>query len=529
MIPRRICLLGSVLLTLLPAFNGWSSTEVSTGLTGMTAAMVTAESLPASITLSNLNQTYDGEAKLPTVVTQPAGLSIELTFNGESTPPVGAGIYRVVAKVIDPSYVGTASGTFTISRATPVVSWDEPPAITYGTPLGSAQLNATADVPGTVIYDPPAGTVLAAGSHRLLTAVFAPSDTANFNTVSAATTISVNKALALVTLAGLSQPYDGTPAAVSPRTVPANLKVSVEYDENTAEPVFPGEHRITAIVDDANYVGSAFDAMNITITALVRHAPRLTGGIDGSLQILSPENVVLRGNAWISGDLLVPGTPSLALHGLPMIAGTYDATGVEHPSDYTVSIDGGSVIRYLVRRIDPLTMPVVAPPPLPIGSRDVTVDAANSTVGDFATIRDLTLDNASTELAVPAGSYGVLTARGGGGFVFGRAGAIQADVYHVQRLMLTANSHLRIAGPVMLVLANGMTVSGVLGDVDHPEWLTLAFAAGDVNLLPDSRLYGSVVAPDGDVIIESGAAIIGEVVSDRLTIRQDAVLAEPRR
>jgi hypothetical protein len=529
MTPRRISFLGSVLLTLLPALAWGASAELPSPSSGLLAAVSAAEALPASIILSNLTQTYDGSAKLPTVVTQPAGLTVVLTFNGETTPPVGAGMYRVSAKVVDPSFAGSASATLTISRATPVVSWDEPTSITYGVPLGLAQLNATADVPGTVTYDPAVGTLLPAGRHQLLTAVFTPSDTANFNTVSAATSISVNKALALVTLAGLSQPYDGTPAAVVPHTVPANLKVSLEYDESAVEPVFPGEHRITAIVDDANYVGSAFDAMNITITALVRHAPRLIGGIDGSLQVLSPENVVLRGNAWISGDLLVPGTPSLALHGLPMIAGTYDAAGLEQPSNYTVSIDGGSVIRYLVRRIDPLTMPVIAPPPLPSGSRDVTVDTANTAVGDFTTIRDLTLDNAATELAVPAGSYGVLTSRGDGGFVFGRAGATQTEVYHVQRLMLTANSRLRIAGPVMLVLANGMTVSGVLGDVDHPEWLTLALAAGGVTLLPDSRLYGGVIAPDGEVVVETGAAIVGEVVSDRLTIRQDAVLAEPRR
>jgi hypothetical protein len=528
MISRRISLLGSVLLMLLPALTGWCSSETPNDSSGMFSAVTSVVPLPAAITLSNLSQTYDGSAKLPTVATQPTGLTVELTFNGETTPPVGAGVYRVLAKVIDPSYAASASANLTINRATPVLSWSEPAAITYGTPLGAAQLSATADLPGIVTYDPPAGTLLSAGSHQLLTAVFTPSDTANFNTVSATTSVSVNKALALVTLAGLSQAYDGTPAAVAPHTVPANLKVSVEYDESAAEPVFPGEHRITAIVDDANYVGSAFDAMNITITALVRHAPRLTGGIDGSLQILSPENVVLRGNAWISGDLLVPGTPSLALHGLPMIAGTYDAGGLEQPSNYSVSIDGGSVIRYLVRRIDPLVMPIIAPPPLPTGTRDVTVDGANPAASDFATIRDLTLDNAATELAVPAGSYGVLTARGGGGFVFGHAGATQADVYHIQRLMLTANSHLRIAGPVMLVLANGMTVSGVLGDADHPEWLTLAFAAGGVTLLPDSRLYGSVVAPDGEVSIESGAAIIGEVVSDRLTVRSDAVLAQPR-
>jgi hypothetical protein len=529
MIPRRLSLIGGILLAVsLPMLWADSSAENEADSAGSTVGPLAAAPVAASVVLSNLVQTYDGTAKQPTITTQPAGLRVGLTFEGATSAPVGAGCYRVSATVLDPGYVGTSTGTFTINRATPVLNWSEPFAITYGAALTSTQLNAAADVPGTITYDPPAGTVLNAGRQQLLAAVFTPSDTANFNTVSSVTDITVNKAIAVVTLAGLSQPYDGTPAAVAPRTLPANLKVAVEYDETADAPVFPGEHHITAIVDDANYVGSTFEAMNITITALVRHAPRLAGMIDGSLQVLSAENVVLRGNAWISGDLLVPGTPTLALHGLPMIVGTYDASGLDLPANYTVSIEDGFIIRYLVRRIDPLILPVVAPPSTPSGTRDVTMTAANPDAGDFTTIRDLTADNIVGEIAVPAGKYGVLTASGGGGFVLGHGGATAPDVYHVQRLILTNGAHLRIAGPVLLVLANGITVSGVLGDVDHPEWLTLAVAAGGVTIQPDSRLYGNVLAPEGEVTIERGAAIVGEVASDRLTIKQDGVLAEPR-
>jgi hypothetical protein len=51
------------------------------------------------------------------------------------------------------------------------LTWAAPAAIDEGTPL-AAQLNATASfagspVPGTFVYSPPAGTVLAAGTHRL--------------------------------------------------------------------------------------------------------------------------------------------------------------------------------------------------------------------------------------------------------------------------------------------------------------------------------------------------------------------------
>jgi len=37
----------------------------------------------------------------------------------------------------------------------------------YGTALGATQLNATASVPGTFVYAPPAGTVLNAGNRAI--------------------------------------------------------------------------------------------------------------------------------------------------------------------------------------------------------------------------------------------------------------------------------------------------------------------------------------------------------------------------
>jgi sugar lactone lactonase YvrE len=59
-------------------------------------------------------------------------------------------------------------------EGTPTITWSNPANIIYGTPLGPSQLNATADVPGTFKYTPPAGTVLPAGPDQVLTVVFTP-------------------------------------------------------------------------------------------------------------------------------------------------------------------------------------------------------------------------------------------------------------------------------------------------------------------------------------------------------------------
>ncbi len=86
-----------------------------------------------------------------------------------------------------------AAVPLTVNKAEPAVSWETPGPISDGTPLSSAQLNATASVPGTFVYTPAAGETLSVGTH-LLAAAFTPMDTENYNTVQAAASITVTKA-----------------------------------------------------------------------------------------------------------------------------------------------------------------------------------------------------------------------------------------------------------------------------------------------------------------------------------------------
>ena len=85
----------------------------------------------------------------------------------------------------------------TVLKATAALSWATPAAMTYGTPLSSTQLNATANVAGTFSYAPAAGTVLGAGSHTLLV-TFTPDDAANYNGSSANVTLNMAKAATTV-------------------------------------------------------------------------------------------------------------------------------------------------------------------------------------------------------------------------------------------------------------------------------------------------------------------------------------------
>jgi len=92
------------------------------------------------------------------------------------------------------NYTGTSGAVaWSIGKATPTITWATPAPILVGTALGVTQLNATADVPGTFIYNPAAGAVLPLGLQNLNVA-FTPTDTANYTNATAQQTITISAA-----------------------------------------------------------------------------------------------------------------------------------------------------------------------------------------------------------------------------------------------------------------------------------------------------------------------------------------------
>ena len=89
-------------------------------------------------------------------------------------------------------------GFTAVSGIAPVLTCTTPAPITYGTALSTNQLDATANVPGTFSYTPPAGTVLSAGTNTLST-LFTPNDNANYITASASVSRVVQRAVPVLT------------------------------------------------------------------------------------------------------------------------------------------------------------------------------------------------------------------------------------------------------------------------------------------------------------------------------------------
>jgi hypothetical protein len=72
----------------------------------------------------------------------------------------------------------------------PIIIWTNPAAIVYGTTLSSNQLNAAATVSGNFAYTPTNGSVPNAGTN-LLSVIFTPIDTADYNSATDAVSLVV--------------------------------------------------------------------------------------------------------------------------------------------------------------------------------------------------------------------------------------------------------------------------------------------------------------------------------------------------
>ncbi len=274
--------------------------------------------------------------------------------------------------------------------------------------------------------------------------------------------------------------------------------------------------------------------------ARVRQAPKIAGTVEGSLQLLSAQNVTLNGNAQITGDFLVPGTPSIKLNGRPTYAGTLEGSGAPTPNNYTITLNGSVALNHIVRRTNAVNLDPVAPPPKPRGTRTVKLDQPRDTVGDWATLKNLTLKQAVGLLAVPAGNYGEFRdetngederdenhneARAGptrSGFILGAVGTTQPLIYNFQSLELSSASTLQIVGPVIVTVADDFIVNSVIGQSAHPEWLQLRIANGDVKLKSNAVLSALLLAPTGTLTLGSKSLLVGSFAVDDLEVSENA-------
>jgi hypothetical protein len=138
--------------------------------------------------------TFSGQptATFGTFVISRTGSTVTGFFNGTTitslsdSSPVTNVLFHLDNNSGSDDYPSVTFDNFSLTAvglvATPVLTWPPPSAITYGTPLSSNQLDATANVPGSFAYNPTNGTVLSVGTN-VLSVTFTPTDTNDYSSV----------------------------------------------------------------------------------------------------------------------------------------------------------------------------------------------------------------------------------------------------------------------------------------------------------------------------------------------------------
>ena len=156
--------------------------------------------------------------------------------------PVATGV------VVSPASATLAYGTVQAFSGSVVDQFSDPlapqPGIAWGVGGGGT-------IDGTGVF-----SASAVGGPHTVTA------TGGLATGTAAVT--VVKAAATVTLGALAQVYTGTPRVVTATTTPPGLGVDITYDGSSSAPADHGSYAVSAVVNDANYAGSAAGILNIT-------------------------------------------------------------------------------------------------------------------------------------------------------------------------------------------------------------------------------------------------------------------------
>jgi len=259
------------------------------------------------------------EIEWPEPATIVYGAALSATELNATSPVPGKFTYSPAAGELLNSGMHTLSATFTpddaaeystaqssavliVSKATPEINWPEPASIVYGAALGTAQLNATASVPGKFVYIPSAGAVLAAGTHTP-SAIFTPEDTDNHTAAQAAVRLLVSKAAPVITWPDPAPIPYGVALDTAQLNATASVPGAFVYSPAAGELLQAGMHTLSA----------TFTPMDVADYALAEAAVSLSVAEAKPTTIAWPEPAPLAHGTALSAEQLnatapIPGT-----------------------------------------------------------------------------------------------------------------------------------------------------------------------------------------------------------------------------
>jgi gliding motility-associated-like protein len=216
------------------------------------------------------------------------------------TPSTGTVLNAGANQILSVSFTPTDMANYnpasktvqlTVNKATPTITWANPAAITYGTQLTSTQLSATASVSGVLTYSPSAGTVLNAGANQVLSVNFAPTDAANYNSVTnLQRLITVNKAIPIITWPTPLPIKVGVALSPTQLNATANVPGSFTYSPTSGTILGAGANQILSTdfipTDAANY--NSVMGTQVLITVNLKDNPIITWSNPASITYGTP-------------------------------------------------------------------------------------------------------------------------------------------------------------------------------------------------------------------------------------------------
>ncbi|MFB3903053.1 MAG: Ig-like domain-containing protein, partial [Acidobacteriota bacterium] len=268
----------------------------------------------------------------------------------------------------------------------------------------------------------------------------------------------------------------------------------------------------------------------ISDAALSRQAPTLNGGvIEGSLRVFEGKNFDLGSKFGMTGDLFVVGTPDIELQQGASFGGTVDEGGAADPS-YKIRLRKDVNLPGKIHiRTDPLPLPDDIPgsAPAPAGNRKVNIDKAGdvSGIGNWGTVRDLTLNAPGVSLEVPPGNYGQFTINGPAVLRFSGG-----DYSFASGLSLHQESSIEVAGPASIILGSSFGSNGgkirVVSGI-KPHQLRFNVLGNTLNLSGDTVVEALVRAPQAHATLNGDHVVVrGQLIVDRLTMNAGKIIGD---
>ena len=176
----------------------------------------------------------------------------------------------------DASYTATeATVPITVVRATPTIEWATPKSIECGTPLDTAQLCATASIPGKYAYSPALGDVLQAGVHTL-SVTFTPRDRADYTSAEATVSITVTKAKPAIEWPAPKPMKFGTLLSATQLCATASVPGTFDYLPAPGTLLLEGTHTLSLVFTPKDSTNYATAEASVSLTVAAKAIPVIT-------------------------------------------------------------------------------------------------------------------------------------------------------------------------------------------------------------------------------------------------------------